>query len=567
VVAAINKNGFAYAWNRQTLNAAGTQSWVWKKQVDTGGVCPTCGDGSVSSGAYDSINHMLFLSGGHTTINGTAVNGFVRALDPATGSFIWEHGMSNPVIPALAYDNGVVAVGAGATFSVLNSSTGAALYSTNPGSGTFYGAPSFGDGEIFIGSTNKNEYAFGIPGGSPPPPPTCPTGWNCNDIGGALPAGTQSSSGNSWTVTGGGADIWGTSDQFHYVWRSMTNNNSVSAHIASLTGTNLSTWAKAGVMLRTTTDPGSPYYAAYVTPGNGIAVQYRTAQGGTAVMPPAQAGTIPTYLEVADTADSLTAYTSPDGVTWTAIAGSTITLPLGTSITGGVALTSHQQGVAATLGVDSVTVQSTGGAPPPPPGCPTSWNCADIGGVFPPDPAGSESLSAGAWNITGSGGDIFGTSDQFHYVWQQPNLGSNETMVAHLDTQTVTNAWAKAGIMFRLNTDPTNGAGSPQYSMMVTPSHGIIVEWRAAQGATTARIATIATGVAPAWLKITRTVDSNNVSTFSAFTSTDGINWTPMAGSVVTSTTVTGAMYEGLAVTSHQWNALSTVTMDSVTAQ
>jgi outer membrane protein assembly factor BamB len=567
MVSAINKNGYAYAWNRNTLTSTGSVGWVWKKQVATGGVCPTCGDGSVSSSAYDSVNHMLFLSGGHTTINGSAVNGFVRGVDPATGNFIWQHGMSNPVIPALAFDNGLVAVAAGATFSVLNSSSGAQLYSTNPGSGTFYGAPSFANGEIFAGSTNKNLYAFGISGGSPPPPPppppSCPTGWNCTDIGTVTPAGNQSVSGNAWTVTGGGSDIWGTADQFHYIWQSMTNSNSVSAHVSSITITNA--WTKGGVMLRSSTSPGSPYYAVYVTPANGIVVQYRSAQGGVAVMAASIAGTAPQYLQVADTtANALTAYTSLDGVTWTPIAKSTVTLSLGTSILGGVALTSHQQGTAATLGVDSVTVGSTGGAPPPPPGCPTNWNCADIGGVFPPDPAGSESLSGGAWTVAGSGGDIFGTSDQFHYVWTLPAQADNQSIVAHVDTQQNTNAWAKAGVMFRLSSDP----GAPEYAMLVTPSNGLVVQWRSAQGGTTARISTLLGVSAPpgAWVMITRTIDSNGVNTFTAYTSSDGSSWTMLSGSqiVITPAFSWGAMYEGLAVTSHQWNATSTVTMDSV---
>ena len=68
---------------------------------------------------------------------------------------------------------------------------------------------------------------------------------------------------------------------------------------------------------------------------------------------------------------------------------------------------------------------------------------------------------------------------------------------------------------------------------------------------------------------ITRTIDSNGVNTFTAYTSSDGVSWTMMAGSqiVITPAFSWGAMNEGLAVTSHQWNALSTVTMDSVTAQ
>ncbi len=40
----------------------------------------------------------------------------------------------------------------------------------------------------------------------------CPSGWTCQDIGGATPAGSQSLSAGSWTVQAGGNDIWATSD-------------------------------------------------------------------------------------------------------------------------------------------------------------------------------------------------------------------------------------------------------------------------------------------------------------------------------------------------------------------
>src|SRR6266566_1605692 len=43
------------------------------------------------------------------------------------------------------------------------------------------------------------------------------------------------------------------------------------------------------------------------------------------------------------------------------------------------------------------------------------WSGADIGN---PALAGSDSLSNGTWTISGSGTDIGGTADQFHFVWQ-----------------------------------------------------------------------------------------------------------------------------------------------------
>ena len=159
LVGAINKNGFVYAWDRANLSAGP----AWRVQIAQAGQCPTCGDGSVSSMAF--ANGTLFAAGGHTTI-GTNYNGSVRAIDPSNGAFKWEHGASGVVIPALAYDNGLIIDGAGSTLEVLDASNGSRLYSFKAGS-IFYGAPSVANGEIFAGSVDKNVYAFALGVGGP----------------------------------------------------------------------------------------------------------------------------------------------------------------------------------------------------------------------------------------------------------------------------------------------------------------------------------------------------------------------------------------------------------------
>src|SRR5258708_10436077 len=174
---------------------------------------------------------------------------------------------------------------------------------------------------------------------TPPPPPSCPNGWNCGDIGSPTRVGSQSLSGGTWTIQAGGSDIYGTSDQFHFVSQSLAANGSVSARVVSQENTG--SWAKAGVMLRQSSDPGSPYYAVFVTPGNGITVQYRNAQGGTTAQPAKITGTVPVYLMVSRSGSTYSAYTSSDGTTWTPVAGSSVTLNMSGSLLAGLAVTSH----------------------------------------------------------------------------------------------------------------------------------------------------------------------------------------------------------------------------------
>jgi polyvinyl alcohol dehydrogenase (cytochrome) len=156
LVAAINKNGIAYAFDRTNVS----NGPVWQQQIAIGGSCPECGDGSVSSGAFG--NGLLYFAGGNTVVNGVAAGGSVRALDPSTGAVVWEHPDPNPVIAALALGNGIIVDGAGATVEVLDATSGQQLWSYATGDSIF-GAPSIAEGMIFAGSVDQAVYAFASP--------------------------------------------------------------------------------------------------------------------------------------------------------------------------------------------------------------------------------------------------------------------------------------------------------------------------------------------------------------------------------------------------------------------
>jgi len=373
-------------------------------------------------------------------------------------------------------------------------------------------------------------------------PPSCPTGWSCADIGAPTLTGNQYVNGGTWTVNASGNDIWGTADQYHYIWQALATDGSVSAHVT--TQTNTDPWTKTGVMLRLTTDPGSPEYSLLVTPGNGIAVEYRTTQGGS-TLNIVITGAVPTYLMVARSNGTFSAYTSSDGNTWTLVPGSSMVISsMSGSMLAGVASTSHNSTLIATSTLDTISVSGSTA-----PACSNGWSCADIGA---PTLAGSQSLSGGTWNITAAGSDIYGTSDQFHYVWQ--SLAADGSITARITSLTSTSSWAKAGVMLRQTTD----SGSPYYAILVSRSNGIVVQWRTAQGATTKQVSGI-TGAAPTYIAVAR---QGNV--YTAYTSSDGVTWTLVAGSSVTITGLSGPVIAGMAFTSHNANALGTVTFDTV---
>src|SRR3954462_15635986 len=77
---------------------------------------------------------------------------------------------------------------------------------------------------------------------------TLPAGWTSADVGSPVIPGTATYSSGTYSVTGAGADIWGTADQFTFVYRQLTGDGSVVARVSSVQS--IDAWSKAGVMVR-----------------------------------------------------------------------------------------------------------------------------------------------------------------------------------------------------------------------------------------------------------------------------------------------------------------------------
>jgi len=153
-----NKNGKYYAFDRANIGAGP----LWQATIAVGGACPQCGQGGISPSAWDGKT--LYVSGGNTTINGTKCQGSLRALNPATGTFLWEHCLlSGPVLGAVTEVPGVLAVTQGTYLMLIAASSGQTLFryqDTTSGS-LFYGAASISNGVLYVGNQDGHLYAIG----------------------------------------------------------------------------------------------------------------------------------------------------------------------------------------------------------------------------------------------------------------------------------------------------------------------------------------------------------------------------------------------------------------------
>src|SRR5579885_1156477 len=382
-------------------------------------------------------------------------------------------------------------------------------------------------------------------------PGPCPTGWHCTDIGNPQLSGSQSLKQQTLTLQGAGDDIAGTWDQFQYVWKTLAADGTLSVRVRTQAATD--PWAKAGLMLRQQSDPAAAYYAVLVTPANGIVVQLRLFKGFMAYLLTSVAGTAPTYLQITRSSNTYTASTSTDGVTWTAIPDSTFTLDMPGPLMAGLAVTSHNAGRLGAVSFDAFALSPK--APPAPSSCPAPWTCQDVGPVplagsqqFVNQPLNQSNPFSQNWTVLGAG-DIGHASDAFRYVWQP--LTGNGTLVTDVLTQDETDPWAKAGLMLRAGL----AANAAYYAVLMTPGHGLVVQYRPTAGSKSVIQVSVPLGT-PAYLQIGRVGNA-----FTAYTSSNEVNWVPIAGSTVT-LTLGASVLAGLAVASHNPQALSTATFD-----
>jgi hypothetical protein len=281
-----------------------------------------------------------------------------------------------------------------------------------------------------------------------------PAGWSDSDVGSPGLAGSAASSlgGRGWSVSGGGSDIWNTADQFHFASADFNGDGVLVARVTALQNTD--PWAKAGVMWRDSADPGSLFADVVVTPGNGVAFQWRSAPGALPDQVNVTGLRAPLWVMLVRAGNDFSGFYSTGGTTWTQI-GTTQNLGIRpTAPLAGLAVTAHNNGALNTALFADVSL------------LPSGWSNSDIGS---PGYTGYTSYNSdsGTWAIGGGGSDIWNDADQFHFASER-FTGDGEAVARVLAVQ-YTDQWAKAGVMWRDSPD----AGARFVDVVVTPDNGV----------------------------------------------------------------------------------------------
>ena len=182
------------------------------------------------------------------------------------------------------------------------------------------------------------------------------------------PAGT-------YTIVAAGADIWKVADEFHFAYKELASNQTISiiAKVESLEPINND--SKAGIMIRDSLEPGARNAALLLTPDpdKGLRLQIRnstdgaTTRGDNDMDPNAMA---PYWLKLERTSGGLIrAYYSPDGSDWTRFNLKQVSMTSPVYV--GLAVTSHDTATTCEGVFSNVTISGSGNDQP--------WSAQDIG--------------------------------------------------------------------------------------------------------------------------------------------------------------------------------------------
>jgi hypothetical protein len=136
---------------------------VWQSQI---GNPHPMGPGQCDA-APDYDGSHLYLASDGTTINGTAYDGSLRRVNPATGAVAWETGLTGSLIGTPGMDGkGVIAAASfGSTTNqngvfLINASNGQILKTIPYAKSNTFGQPVFADNFLFVASTNLGLRAY-----------------------------------------------------------------------------------------------------------------------------------------------------------------------------------------------------------------------------------------------------------------------------------------------------------------------------------------------------------------------------------------------------------------------
>jgi regulation of enolase protein 1 (concanavalin A-like superfamily) len=371
-------------------------------------------------------------------------------------------------------------------------------------------------------------------------PGQLPWPWDAASIGFERDLGSATFDGSVFTVRGAGADVWGTADSFYTTWRLIEGDATFTARVASVEGPHA--WTKVGIMIRTSLNDDAAHHFLLASVGKGLAYQRRLTNGGSSLHTGLGSGGAPVSYRIIRQGDRLTLQMMAAGASSFTTVAST-TWPTGATYLA-LVTSSHVDGQLATGRFDGVEVMETGTLP-------AGWSRNDVGAV---GAAGSSSEEGGRWTVRGSGADVWGTADEFHYTHR--TITGDFDISARVASVENVNRWVKAGLMIRDGLSQ----GADHAFVFATPGteRGVVFQGRVTAGGATSSFGSPARIPPPVHLRLRR--QGPMVHAYYRRATTDP--WTLLAG--VSYPNLSSTVEIGFAVSSHVDGRVATAVFDQL---
>lgn len=207
------------------------------------------------------------------------------------------------------------------------------------------------------GAASLKAEIFGASAGTTP----VPSPWVSQDIGAVGGVGAAGITGSTFKIMGGGADVWGTNDEFHYVSQPLSGDGSITVRVASMENPAASYYSRAGIMIRETTAVGSKYASMMLHPtGGGVRLQSRASTNGNTSEINGAIVNAPYYLRLTRSGNTFTGEISTNGSSWTTVGSVNVTM--GADVLVGMAVTDRNDSYLHWGTFDNVSITTTGSA-------------------------------------------------------------------------------------------------------------------------------------------------------------------------------------------------------------
>jgi hypothetical protein len=187
--------------------------------------------------------------------------------------------------------------------------------------------------------------------------PGTASAWQTRDIGNVGAEGSFNHANGLFTINGSGADTWRRADSFHYVFQTLNGDGSLAAQALNIKNTDM--WAKAGMMIRATTNASSMFALASIRADGQAQFVWRNSPGGEAQASALAGGRgAPKWLKIVRSGNIFSAFYKVNaGDDWKQL-GPSPTINMTTKTKIGLAVCAHHAGVLCQAQFDHVTFQT-----------------------------------------------------------------------------------------------------------------------------------------------------------------------------------------------------------------